>query len=138
MPKRGTYIVPSTLSFWWAIRIMCFFLFLNTLNGIESDSTSQIGQIWSAKNVNTCISNGLLYQSRLHKGAQLVCFCLSAMETSINDVPCFLPFLTYLPTLSYSITSDFVGYLGTPLQTLILGVINGRSPSLYCIFFYQL
>ena len=40
----------------------------------------------------------------------------------------FWPFLTYLPTLSYSITSEFGGYLEPPfLPTLISEVINGRS-----------
>ena len=39
----------------------------------------------------------------------------------------FWPFLTYLPTLSHSITSHFGSYLGPPLPTLISDVINGRS-----------
>ena len=38
----------------------------------------------------------------------------SCMGTSINDVPRFWPFLTYLPTLSYFETSDFGGYFGPP------------------------
>jgi hypothetical protein len=41
----------------------------------------------------------------------------------------FWPFLTYLPTLSYSITSPLGGYLGPPLPTLIWDVINERSLS---------
>ena len=44
---------------------------------------------------------------------------------SINDIPLFWSFLTYLPTLSYSITSLF-GLSWTPLPTLIWDVINGR------------
>ena len=48
----------------------------------------------------------------------------------------FWPFLTYLPTLSYSITSPFLGYLGPPyllvlLPTLISDVINGCSPTIF-------
>ena len=39
----------------------------------------------------------------------------------------FWSFLTYLPTLFYSITSLFWGYFGPPLPTLIRDVINGRS-----------
>ena len=39
----------------------------------------------------------------------------------------FWPFFTYLPTLSYSITSNFGGYLGPTLPTLISDIINGRS-----------
>ena len=40
----------------------------------------------------------------------------------------FWPFLTYiLTTLSYSIMSNFGGYLGPPLPTLTSDVINGRS-----------
>ena len=33
----------------------------------------------------------------------------------------------FMPTLSYSITSDFWGYLRPPLPTLIQDVIDGRS-----------
>ena len=47
--------------------------------------------------------------------------------TSINDVPPFLAIFD-LPTLSYSITSNFWGYLGPSyLSTLISDVINGLS-----------
>ena len=46
----------------------------------------------------------------------------------------FWPFLTYLPTLSYPITSNFGGYLGPPyLLTLMWDVINGRSLSENCL-----
>ena len=38
----------------------------------------------------------------------------------------FCPFLTYLPTLSYSITSNF-GAIMDPLATLLSDVINGHS-----------
>ena len=44
--------------------------------------------------------------------------------TSINDLLRFLAILTYLPTLSFSITSNWISW--TPLPTLILDVINGR------------
>ena len=40
---------------------------------------------------------------------------ISIKRTSINDVPhIFWPFLTYLPTFSYSITFHFGCYLGPP------------------------
>ena len=50
---------------------------------------------------------------------------------SFNDVPYFWSFLTYPPTLSYFITSSFLGYVRPPLPTLILDVINGRSLLLF-------
>ena len=43
----------------------------------------------------------------------------------------FWPFLTYLPSLSYSITSLFGGLSWTPLPTLIWDVTNERS---HCYF----
>ena len=53
----------------------------------------------------------------------------------------FWPFFTYLPTLSYFILykspifggAHFRGYLGPPLPTLILDVINGRSLIKYLV-----
>ena len=48
-------------------------------------------------------------------------------ECSLMTSLVFWPFLTYLPTLSYSIKSLFGGYLGS-LPTLIWDVINERSP----------
>ena len=43
----------------------------------------------------------------------------------------FWPFLTYLPTLSYSMTSLFWDYLGPTLPTLVRDVINERSQTQY-------
>ena len=48
-------------------------------------------------------------------------------ETSINDVPRFLAFLTYLPGLLYNV--PFWGLSWTPLPTLISDVINECSLS---------
>ena len=49
------------------------------------------------------------------------------MGTSINDAPRFLAIFD-LPTLSYSLASEFGGYLGPPyLPYIISDVINGRS-----------
>jgi hypothetical protein len=58
--------------------------------------------------------------------------------TSINDVPCFWPFLTYLLTylvLLYNV--PFWGLSWTPLPTLISNVINGRSPITNPVFAQQ-
>ena len=55
--------------------------------------------------------------------------CILVRERPLMTSHVFWPFLTYLLTLSYSITSDFGGYLGPPLPTLISDVINGRSLS---------
>ena len=47
----------------------------------------------------------------------------SIREHPLMTSSVFWPFLTYLLTLSYSLTSDFGGYLGPTLSD----VINGRS-----------
>ena len=70
----------------------------------------------------------------IHRNPKQKDFFNSSKGTSINDVTRFLAIFdlpTYLPTLSYSITSLFGGYLGPPLPTLIWDVINEineRSP----------
>ena len=60
--------------------------------------------------------------------------CILRRRTSINDVSRFLAVFnlpsTYLPTLSYSIESDFWEYLGPSLPNLIFDIINGRSLAL--------
>ena len=51
----------------------------------------------------------------------------SVWERSLMTSHGFLPFLTYLPTLSYSITSLFWGNLGPPYLPQIWDVINEGS-----------
>ena len=51
----------------------------------------------------------------------------SLREHSLMTSHAFWLFLTYLPTLSYSITSHFRGYLRPPLPTLIWDVNNECS-----------
>ena len=64
-----------------------------------------------------------LENERKWKKSNLEVFeCLS---NALGNV--FWLFLTYLPTLSYSITSLFGGYLEPPLPTLLWDVINERS-----------
>jgi len=70
---------------------------------------------------NNCIKKILTSSTLLHHNL--------TSERPLMTSHVFWPFLTYLPTLSYSITSDFGGYLGPPLPTLISDVINGCSPS---------
>ena len=66
----------------------------------------------------SCRAHFCHFFSRLHKG------------TSINDVPCFLAIFdlpTYL-VLLYNV--PFLGLFWTPLPTLKLDVIYGRSQSI--------